>query len=64
MLNTNLTLLFKDLMSKSKFRKFCVKIKNSLDLLENLYTSQFEVAEDECYWSQFQPKFAFSINRF
>ena len=54
MLNTSLTLAFKDFISKSKFRQFGAKIKISLDLLENTYTSQFESAEYEfdCFYFQ------------
>ena len=43
MLNTNLYL--KILYLKFKFRQFVAKIKISPDLLENVYTSQFEGAE-------------------
>ena len=42
-LNTNLYL--KILYLKFKFRQFVSKIKRSFDLLENVYTSQFEGAE-------------------
>ena len=44
-LNTNLYL--KILYLKFKFRQFGAKIKMSFDLLENVYTSQFEGAEYE-----------------
>ena len=37
---------------KSKFRQFGTEIKFSLDLLENVYLSQFVGAENE-YTSQF-----------
>ena len=45
MLNTNLYL--KILYLKFKFRQSGAKSKISSDLLENVYTSQFEIAEYE-----------------
>ena len=45
MLNTNLYL--KILYLKLKFRQFGAKIKISSNLLEKMYTSQFEGAEYE-----------------
>ena len=53
-LNTNLYL--KILYLKSKFRQVGAKIKISSDLLENVYTSQFEDAEYESDIYQNMPK--------
>ena len=39
--------VFKDFISKFKFRQFGANIKISSDLLENMYTSQFEGTEYE-----------------
>ena len=39
--------VFKDFISKFKFRQFGAKIKISSDLLENMYTSQYEGTEYE-----------------
>ena len=48
-LDTNLTLVFKDFYLKSKFRLIGVKNKISPNLLENIYTCQFEGAEYESH---------------
>ena len=60
--NTNLTLMLylKILYLKSKFRLFGAKIKISSNLLENIYTTQFESAKYKSDISQFfypKPKF-------
>ena len=48
--DTNLTLIFKDFIFKIKVRQIGANIKISLDLLENVYSSQFEGAECESNW--------------
>ena len=52
-MNVSLTLLLKDFVPKSKFRRF-----------ENVYTSQFESAEYESDCFYFQPKYTFNIRQF
>ena len=51
-----MNLYLKILYLKSKFRQVGAKIKISSDLLENVYTSQFEDAEYESDIYQNMPK--------